>query len=134
MAEHGSGETKEAQTLLSKKDKIFNLKQRGKILYQSQDNFAISLRLLILRQNFSHSADFQCLLSNESSKDYSKINRKKDQFLFVKRTEITFMCGAVKMAIDIKKIASNLSRLPLKIINKIAIIKKEKPLVNHDFR
>jgi hypothetical protein len=38
MAEHGSGETKEAQTLLSKKDKIFNLKQRGKILYQSQDN------------------------------------------------------------------------------------------------
>jgi hypothetical protein len=134
MAEHGSGETEEAQTLLSKKDKIFNLKQRGKILYQSQDNFAISLRLLILRQNFSRSADFQGLLSNESSKDYSKINRKKNQFLFVKRTEITFMCGAVKMAIDIKKIANNRSKLPLKIINKIAIIKKEKPLVNHDFR
>ena len=134
MAEHGSGETEEAQTLLSKKDKIFNLKQRGKILYQSQDNFAISLRLLILRQNFSRSADFQGLLSNESSKDYSKINRKKNQFLFVKRTEITFMCGAVRIAIDIKKIANNRSKLPLKIINKIAIIKKEKPLVNHDFR
>jgi hypothetical protein len=26
MAEHGTGETKEAQTLLSKKDKIFNQK------------------------------------------------------------------------------------------------------------
>ena len=88
----------------------------------------------ILRQNFSRSADFQGLLSNESSKDYSKINRKKDQFLFVKRTEITFMCGAVRIAIDIKKIANNRSKLPLKIINKIAIIKKEKPLVNHDFR
>ncbi len=44
------------------------------------------------------------------------------------------MCGAVKMAIDIKKIANNLSRLPLKIRNKTAIIKKEIPLVNHDLR
>jgi hypothetical protein len=32
-AEHGTSGTEEAQTLLSKKDKIFNLKQCGKILY-----------------------------------------------------------------------------------------------------
>ena len=44
------------------------------------------------------------------------------------------MCGAVRIAIDIKNIANNRSKLPLKIINKIAIIRKEKPLVNHDFR
>jgi len=37
-AEHGSGMTKEAQTLLSKKDKIINLNQRGKILYRTQVN------------------------------------------------------------------------------------------------
>ena len=44
------------------------------------------------------------------------------------------MWGAVKIAIDIKKIASNLSRSPLKNINKLAIIKKDAQLVNHDLR
>jgi len=35
-AEHGSGGTEEAQPLLSKKIKLFNLKQRSKILNGSQ--------------------------------------------------------------------------------------------------
>jgi hypothetical protein len=44
------------------------------------------------------------------------------------------MCGAVKMAIDIKKMANNLSKLPLKTTNKSPIIKNDKPFVNHDLR
>lgn len=37
-AEHGSGLTEEAQTLLSKKDKIINLKQLAKILNRTHVN------------------------------------------------------------------------------------------------
>jgi hypothetical protein len=43
------------------------------------------------------------------------------------------MCGAVKIAIAMKKIARSRSKLPLNTKNKIAIIKKEAPLVIHDF-